>query len=161
MTMEFAVGRASQKSPVRGIRRWKSRAPSGHIHGYIALIGNYLLMMFYTTVCGWMLYYFYQMAAGKFEGLDTAGVEAAFPEMLSQPGVLTICMVIVVIAGFAINSFGLQSGLERVTKVMMLALLAIMVILAINSIMTEGSSEGLKFYLVPTWTICARPASRT
>ena len=149
MTMEFAVGRASQKSPVRAYQALEKPGTKWHIHGHIALIGNYLLMMFYTTVCGWMLYYFYQMAAGKFEGLDTAGVEAAFPEMLSQPGVMAICMVIVVVAGFLINSFGLQSGLERVTKVMMLALLAIMVILAINSIMTEGASEGLKFYLVP------------
>ena len=149
MTMEFAVGRASQKSPVRAYQALEKPGTKWHIHGYIALIGNYLLMLFYTTVCGWMLYYFYQMAAGKFEGLDTAGVEAAFPEMLSQPGVMAICMVIVVVAGFLINSFGLQSGLERVTKVMMLALLAIMVILAINSIMTEGASEGLKFYLVP------------
>ena len=149
MTMEFAVGRASQKSPVRAYQALEKPGTKWHIHGYIALIGNYLLMMFYTTVCGWMLYYFYQMAAGKFEGLDTAGVEAAFPEMLSQPGVMAICMVIVVVAGFLINSFGLQSGLERVTKVMLLALLAIMVILAINSIMTEGASEGLKFYLVP------------
>lgn len=149
MTMEFAVGRASQKSPVRAYQALEKPGTKWHIHGYIALIGNYLLMMFYTTVCGWMLYYFYQMAAGRFEGLDTAGVEAAFPEMLSQPGVMALCMVIVVIAGFAINSFGLQSGLERVTKVMMLALLAIMVILAINSIMTEGASEGLKFYLIP------------
>ena len=149
MTMEFAVGRASQKSPVRAYQALEKPGTKWHIHGYIALIGNYLLMMFYTTVCGWMLYYFYQMAAGRFEGLDTAGVEAAFPEMLSQPGVMALCMVIVVIAGFAINSFGLQSGLERVTKVMMLVLLAIMVILAINSIMTEGSAEGLKFYLIP------------
>lgn len=149
MTMEFAVGRASQKSPVRAYQALEKPGTKWHIHGYIALIGNYLLMMFYTTVCGWMLYYFYQMATGRFEGLDTAGVEAAFPEMLSQPGILTICMVIVVVAGFVINSFGLQSGLERVTKVMMLALLAIMVILAINSIMTDGASEGLKFYLVP------------
>ncbi|HIY38472.1 MAG TPA: sodium-dependent transporter [Candidatus Agathobaculum merdigallinarum] len=149
MTMEFAVGRASQKSPVRAYQALEKPGTKWHIHGYIALIGNYLLMMFYTTVCGWMLYYFYQMAAGRFEGLDTAGVEASFPEMLSQPGVMALCMVIVVIAGFAINSFGLQSGLERVTKVMMLALLAIMVILAINSIMTEGASEGLKFYLIP------------
>ena len=149
MTMEFAVGRASQKSPVRAYQALEKPGTKWHIHGYIALIGNYLLMMFYTTVCGWMIYYFYQMAAGKFEGLDTAGVETAFYDMLGQPGVLAVCMVIVVVAGFAINSFGLQSGLERVTKVMMLALLAIMVILAINSIMTEGASEGLKFYLVP------------
>ena len=149
MTMEFAVGRASQKSPVRAYQALEKPGTKWHIHGYIALIGNYLLMMFYTTVCGWMIYYFYQMAAGKFEGLDTAGVETAFYDMLGQPGVLAVCMVIVVVAGFAINSFGLQSGLERVTKVMMLALLAIMVLLAVNSIMTEGSAEGLKFYLIP------------
>ena len=149
MTMEFAVGRASQKSPVRAYQALEKPGTKWHIHGYLALIGNYLLMMFYTTVCGWMIYYFYQMAAGKFEGLDTAGVETAFYDMLGQPGVLAVCMVIVVVAGFAINSFGLQSGLERVTKVMMLALLAIMVLLAVNSIMTEGSAEGLKFYLIP------------
>ena len=149
MTMEFAVGRASQKSPVRAYQALEKPGTKWHIHGYLALIGNYLLMMFYTTVCGWMIYYFYQMAAGKFEGLDTAGVETAFYDMLGQLGVLAVCMVIVVVAGFAINSFGLQSGLERVTKVMMLALLAIMVLLAVNSIMTEGSAEGLKFYLIP------------
>ena len=149
MTMEFAVGRASQKSPVRAYQALEKPGTKWHIHGYLALIGNYLLMMFYTTVCGWMIYYFSQMAAGKFEGLDTAGVETAFYDMLGQPGVLAVCMVIVVVAGFAINSFGLQSGLERVTKVMMLALLAIMVLLAVNSIMTEGSAEGLKFYLIP------------
>ena len=149
MTMEFAVGRASQKSPVRAYQALEKPGTKWHIHGYLALIGNYLLMMFYTTVCGWMIYYFYQMAAGKFEGLDTAGVETAFYDMLGQPGVLAVCMVIVVVAGFAINSFGLQSGLERVTKVMMLVLLAIMVLLAVNSIMTEGSAEGLKFYLIP------------
>ena len=149
MTMEFAVGRASQKSPVRAYQALEKPGTKWHIHGYLALIGNYLLMMFYTTVCGWMIHYFYQMAAGKFEGLDTAGVETAFYDMLGQPGVLAVCMVIVVVAGFAINSFGLQSGLERVTKVMMLALLAIMVLLAVNSIMTEGSAEGLKFYLIP------------
>ena len=149
MTMEFAVGRASQKSPVRAYQALEKPGTKWHIHGYLALIGNYLLMMFYTTVCGWMIYYFYQMAAGKFEGLDTAGVETAFYDMLGQPGVLAVCMVIVVVSGFAINSFGLQSGLERVTKVMMLALLAIMVLLAVNSIMTEGSAEGLKFYLIP------------
>ena len=149
MTMEFAVGRASQKSPVRAYQALEKPGTKWHIHGYLALIGNYLLMMFYTTVCGWMIYYFYQMAAGKFEGLDTAGVETAFYDMLGQPGVLAVCMVIVVVAGFAINSFGLQSGLERVTKVRMLALLAIMVLLAVNSIMTEGSAEGLKFYLIP------------
>ncbi len=149
MTMEFAVGRASQKSPVRAYQALEKPGQKWHIHGYIALIGNYLLMMFYTTVCGWMLHYFYLTASGRFEGAATEQVQAVFPEMLSQPMVLVGWMVVVVIVGFAINSFGLQKGLERVTKVMMIALLAIMVILAVNSIMTEGSGEGLRFYLIP------------
>ncbi len=149
MTMEFAVGRASQKSPVRAYQALEKPGQKWHIHSYIALIGNYLLMMFYTTVCGWMLHYFYLTASGRFEGAATEQVQAVFPEMLSQPLVLVGWMVVVVIVGFAINSFGLQKGLERVTKVMMIALLAIMVILAVNSIMTEGSGEGLRFYLIP------------
>lgn len=151
MTMEFAVGRASQKSPVRAYQALQKPGQKWHIHGYFAMIGNYLLMMFYTTVCGWMLHYFYLTASGKFVGATSEQVQAAFPEMLSQPLVMGGWMVVVVIVGFVINSFGLQSGLERVTKVMMIALLVIMVVLAINSIMTEGSSEGLKFYLIPSF----------
>ncbi|BFL40312.1 sodium-dependent transporter [Agathobaculum massiliense] len=149
MTMEFAVGRASQKSPVRAYQALEKPGQKWHIHGYLAMIGNYLLMMFYTTVCGWMLHYFYLTASGRFEGATTEQVQAVFPEMLGQPLVMGGWMVVVVVVGFAINSFGLQSGLERVTKVMMLALLAIMVILAVNSILTEGAGEGLKFYLIP------------
>lgn len=149
MTMEFAVGRASQKSPVRAYQELEKPGTKWHIHGYLAMIGNYLLMMFYTTVCGWMLHYFYLTASGSFVGATTEEVGAAFPEMLSQPLVMIGWMVVVVVVGFAINSFGLQGGLERVTKVMMIALLAIMVILAINSVTTEGAGEGLKFYLIP------------
>ena len=149
MTMEFAVGRASQKSPVRAYQALEKPGQKWHIHGYLAMIGNYLLMMFYTTVCGWMLHYFYLTASGRFEGATTEQVQAVFPEMLGQPLVMGGWMVVVVVVGFAITSFGLQSGLERVTKVMMLALLAIMVILAVNSILTEGAGEGLKFYLIP------------
>ena len=149
MTMEFAVGSASQKSPVRAYQALEKPGQKWHIHGYLAMIGNYLLMMFYTTVCGWMLHYFYLTASGRFEGATTEQVQAVFPEMLGQPLVMGGWMVVVVVVGFAINSFGLQSGLERVTKVMMLALLAIMVILAVNSILTEGAGEGLKFYLIP------------
>ena len=149
MTMEFAVGRASQKSPVRAYQALEKPGQKWHIHGYLAMIGNYLLMMFYTTVCGWMLHYFYLTASGRFEGATTEQVQAVFPEMLGQPLVMGGWMVVVVVVGFAINSFGLQSGLERVTKGMMLALLAFMVILAVNSILTEGAGEGLKFYLIP------------
>ena len=149
MTMEFAVGRASQKSPVRAYQALEKPGSKWHIHGYLAMIGNYLLMMFYTTVCGWMLHYFYLTASGKFVGASTEQVSAAFGEMLAKPGVMAGCMIAVVVIGFLINSFGLQGGLERVTKVMMIALLAIMIILAINSIRTPGSGEGLRFYLIP------------
>lgn len=149
MTMEFAVGRASQKSPVRAYQVLEKPGSRWHIHGYLAMIGNYLLMMFYTTVCGWMLHYFYLTAAGRFVGATTEQVGAVFGEMLSRPGVMAGCMIAVVVIGFLINSFGLQGGLERVTKVMMIALLAIMVVLAVNSIRTLGSGEGLRFYLIP------------
>ena len=149
MTMEFAVGRASQKSPVRAYQVLEKSGSRWHIHGYLAMIGNYLLMMFYTTVCGWMLHYFYLTATGRFVGATTEQVGAAFGEMLSRPGVMAGCMIAVVVIGFLINSFGLQGGLERVTKVMMIALLAIMVMLAVNSIRTPGSGEGLRFYLIP------------
>ena len=149
MTMEFAVGRASQKSPVRAYQVLEKPGSRWHIHGYLAMIGNYLLMMFYTTVCGWMLHYFYPTAAGRFVGATTEQVGAVFGEMLSRPGVMAGCMIAVVVIGFLINSFGLQGGLERVTKVMMIALLAIMVVLAVNSIRTPGSGEGLRFYLIP------------
>ena len=152
MTMEFAVGRASQKSPVRAYQVLEKPGSRWHIHGYLAMIGNYLLMMFYTTVCGWMLHYFYLTAAGRFVGATTEQVGAVFGEMLSRPGVMAGCMIAVVVIGFLINSFGLQGGLERVTKVMMIALLAIMIVLAVNSIRTPGSSEGLRFYLIPDFS---------
>ena len=150
MSMEFAVGRASQKSPAQAYKALEKAVQKWHIHGYIALIGNYLLMMFYTTVAGWMLYYFYLTSTGKFVGLNTDGVANVFSEMLQKPVTMTICMLIIVVMGFFICSIGLQNGLEKVTKVMMVALLAIMVILAINSFFMKGAKEGLSFYLIPS-----------
>ena len=150
MSMEFAVGRASQKSPAQAYKALEKAGQKWHIHGYIALIGNYLLMMFYTTVAGWMLYYFYLTSTGKFVGLNTDGVANVFSEMLQKPVTMTICMLIIVVVGFFICSIGLQNGLEKVTKVMMVALLAIMVILAINSFFMKGAKEGLSFYLFPS-----------
>ena len=150
MSMEFAVGRASQKSPAHAYKALEKAGQKWHIHGYIALIGNYLLMMFYTTVAGWMLYYFYLTSTGKFVGLNTDGVANVFSEMLQKPVTMTICMLIIVVVGFFICSIGLQNGLEKVTKVMMVALLAIMVILAINSFFMKGAKEGLSFYLIPS-----------
>lgn len=149
MTMEFAVGRASKKSVAQSFRVLEKPGQKWHLHGKLSTVGNYLLMMFYTTVAGWMLYYFVEMAKGSFEGLDTAQVGAKFDELTSQPGTMIFWMLLVVLLGFGICSFGLQKGVERVTKVMMIALIAIMVVLAVNSMTLEGSAEGLAFYLIP------------
>ena len=149
MTMEFAVGRASQKSPVKAYYALEKPGQKWHIHGYITLIGCYLLMMFYTTVAGWMLHYFYLTATGKFTGLDSDAVSGQFNTMLSQPLVMGFWMVIVVIAGILVCSIGLQNGLEKVTKVMMISLLLIMIVLAVNSFFMDGAKEGLSFYLIP------------
>ena len=149
MTMEFSVGRASQKSPVRAYNVLEKPGQKWHIHGYLCLIGNYLLMMLYTSVAGWMIQYFFLMASGTFEGKNAAAIGAVFNNMLGNPLVTGGWMVVVVVLGFAINSFGLQRGLERITKVMMIALLALMVLLAINSFTLSGAPEGLSFYLLP------------
>ena len=149
LTMEFALGRASKKSPVHLYKKLAGPKSKWNIHGYFAMLGNYILMMFYTTVAGWMLKYFVDTAAGKFVGADAEGVANLFGDMLANPGALIIYMGIIVVAGFAINSIGLQQGVERVTKVMMIALLGIMIILAVNSIFLDGGSEGLAFYLLP------------
>lgn len=149
LTMEFALGRASKKSPVKLYHELAPKGSKWHLHGYFAMLGNYILMMFYTTVAGWMLKYFVDTATGVFEGADAAGVANLFGEMLADPVSVIIYMGIIVAAGFIINSIGLQNGVEKVTKVMMLSLLGIMVVLAINSIFLDGGSEGLKFYLLP------------
>lgn len=151
MTMEFAVGRASRRSIIKSFEALEKPGQKWHLQGYLGMAGNYLLMMFYTTVAGWMLYYFYQMMTGAFVGKDSEQVEIMFEEMLNQPFIMSVCMAVVVVAGIVICSVGLQNGVERITKVMMLALLGIMVVLAINSIFMEGSSEGLRFYLLPDW----------
>lgn len=151
MTMEFAVGRASQKSPVKAYQVLEKPGQKWHIHGYITLIGCYLLMMFYTTVAGWMLHYFYLTATGKFVGMNTEEVTGVFSEMLGQPLVMAFWMILVVVVGILVCSLGLQDGLERITKIMMIALLAIMVVLAVNSFTMDGAKEGLSFYLVPDW----------
>lgn len=149
MTMEFAMGRASRKSPVKLYDELAPKNSKWYLHGYIAMAGNYILMMFYTTVTGWMIQYFVDTARGKFVGYDAEQVAKAFGEMLGNPITMGGYMLLVVIAGFAINSIGLQSGVEKVTKVMMLALMVIMIVLSFNSIFMEGGEEGLKFYLLP------------
>ena len=150
MTMEFAMGRASRKSPVKMYQELEPEGSKWHLHGYLCMVGNYLLMMYYTTVAGWMLQYFARTAMGSFTGLDADQVASAFTGGLANPAIQVGCMAIVVALGFFVNSQGLQNGLEKVTKIMMIALLVIMVVLAVNSIFLHGAKEGLKFYLLPS-----------
>lgn len=150
LTMEFALGRASQKSPAAMYKQLEPKGTKWHFHGYGAFVGNYLLMMFYTTVSGWMINYFVKMATGKFENADSQAVKLIYNEMLADPLAAIVFMAVVVIIGFLVCALGLQKGVERITKYMMLALLAIMVILAINSVFLPGGKEGLKFYLLPS-----------
>jgi len=149
MTMEFAVGRASRKSIIKSFNELERPGQKWHLHGYLGMAGNYLLMMFYTTVTGWMLYYFYQMLTGSFQGKDTSQVGLMFQDMLSSPQLLAGTMILVVIAGVLICSMGLQKGVERITKFMMSLLLLIIIILAVHSCTLKGGLDGLKFYLLP------------
>lgn len=149
MTMEFAIGRASQKSPVKFYQELEPKGSRWHIHGYVCLLGNYLLLMFYTSVAGWLLQYFAYTVGGKFTGLDTAGIKIAYETMLTEPVPLLISAGSSILLAVVVCSFGVKNGLERITKWMMLALLGIMMVLAINSITLEGSGEGLRFYLLP------------
>ena len=149
MTIEFSLGRASQKSPVRLYQALAPKGSKWYLHGYAAMAGNYLLMMFYTTVAGWMIQYFFATASGRFEGLDVTQVEQVYQQICADPAGMVGFTSLVVVLGFFICSFSLQKGLEKVSKFMMLALLAIMVILAINSFTMDGAKEGLSFYLKP------------
>lgn len=149
MTMEFAVGRAAQKSPARIYHQLEKNGQKWHWHSYLAVAGNYILMMFYCVVCAWMLYYFVSTATGKFVGMNTAQIGDAFNGLLADPVQMIIYTAIVIVLGFGVCSIGVQKGLERITKYMMLALLAIMIVLAVNSIFLDGGRDGLSFYLKP------------
>ncbi|MEE1042968.1 MAG: sodium-dependent transporter [Clostridia bacterium] len=149
MAMEFAVGRAAQKSPAKIYHQLEKPGQKWHWHSYLAIAGNYILMMFYTIVAGWMIQYFVSTASGKFAGLNPAEIGEAFSSMLADPVTLTIYTSITIILGFVVCSIGLQNGLERITKYMMLALLIIMVVLAVNSMFLDGGQAGLEFYLKP------------
>lgn len=151
MTMEFSLGRASQKSPVRMYHQITPEKKAWRAHGYVALAGNYLLMMFYTTVAGWMLNYFVSTATGTFNGLDSNGVSNEFNKMMSDAPTMIFYMGIVVVIGIAVCLMGLQNGIEKITKVMMIALLVIMVVLAIFSVFFIDGAEGVAFYLVPNF----------
>ncbi len=149
MTAEFAVGRASRKSPALSFKVLEKPGQKWHFHGVSAVIGNYLLMMFYTMVTGWILHYCYLTAAGKLVTATPDSVKDTFGGMVSDPVTLLLCTLIVVIVCFAICAVGLKNGVERVTKVMMIALLVLIVILAVNSVTLKGAADGLKFYLIP------------
>ena len=145
MVMEFAMGRASQASPVKMYQKLEKKGQKWHIHGYVALLGNIALMAFYTVVTGWMMYYFVMFLTGKSTDLGFVG-------MITNPTVNVVYLAIAVILGFIVLSFDLQGGLERVTKYLMVALFVLMVVLAVHSGMLSGAKEGLSFYLVPDFS---------
>ena len=149
MTMEFAMGRGAQKSPVKMYQELEPKGSKWHLHGYVAMAGNVILMMCYCTIAGWMLQYCMDTAAGKFAGLDAAAVGSMFGAMTQNTGTMAAYTVGTVLLATVVCSFSLQGGLERITKWMMLALLSIIVVLAVNSCLLPGAAEGLSFYLKP------------
>ena len=151
MVMEFSVGRASQKSIALSFNALEPKGSRWHVYRWFGIAGNYLLMMFYTTVSGWLLLYCLKMAKGDFAGLDAAAVAAEYSELMGQPLLMTVFMVIVVVGCMAVCSRGLKNGVEKVNKIMMLCLLAVMVLLAVRSLTLEGGLAGLEFYLKPNF----------
>jgi len=152
VVMEFAVGRASQKSVALSFDVLEPKGSKWHLAKYLGMAGNYILMMFYTTVAGWMVFYFVKMIKGDFVGLNAEGVAGEFGAMLGNPGLMTLFMVLVVVGCFSVCAMGLEKGVEKITKVMMVCLLCLMVILAVHSIFMENSSAGLTFYLKPDFS---------
>ncbi|MBO4809847.1 MAG: sodium-dependent transporter [Lachnospiraceae bacterium] len=149
LTMELAVGRAGRKTIVGAYKELEKDGSKWHIHGWLCIAGNYILMMYYSTVSGWMLAYFWKFLTGSFENKQGDEIAAVFTDMLSNPVEMTVFMVVVVVVGFLVLSFGVQKGLERVNKVMMTGLLCLIVLLAIHSLTLPGGNEGIKFYLLP------------
>lgn len=156
LTMELAVGRASRKSAVNGYKALEKPGSKWHIHGWFCMLGCYLLMMYYTTVSGWMISYFFKFLTGTFQGLDTEAVSGVFGSLLADPMEMGLWMAVTVIAGFLICSLGLRNGLERITKWMMSCLLILILVLAVHSILLPGAKEGLAFYLLPDFERAAQ-----
>lgn len=151
MVMELAVGRASQKSIARSFHVLEPKGTKWHWYAWVGIAGNYLLMMFYTVIAGWLLLYCGKMAKGDFVGLDAEGVAGEFGALMTKPGLMTLFMAIVVVIGMTVCLQGLRNGVERVNKVMMLCLLALMLVLAVRSVTLPGGGEGLRFYLQPNF----------
>lgn len=150
LTMELAVGRASRKSAVLAYKVLEKPGNKWHIHGWFCMIGCYVLMMYYTTVSGWMLSYFFKFATGKFtSGMDKESVGNVFQSLLSSPKEMGLWMAVTVVLGFLVCSQGLQKGVEKISKYMMSALLLLIVILAVHCMLLPGAGEGIKFYLIP------------
>lgn len=149
LSMEFSVGRASKKSVVKSFQALEKTNQKWHLHGYMSLVGNICLMIFYTIVSGWMLKYFYNFLTGQFNGLTTADVQNVFSQVLASPSTNVFWMIIVVAIGMFVCSKGLQNGVERITKVMMTGLLGLIVLLAIHGLLLDGGMAGVKFYLYP------------
>ena len=150
MTMEFAMGRAARKSVVKMYDEIQPKGSKWNLHGFFAMSANYVLLMFYAVVTGWLIRYFVDTAKGDFVGLDTAGVEAHYNNMLADPMPMTMYMLVVVGLAMLVCSKSLQNGLEKITKFMMTVLLVIMLVLCVNSIFLPGGQEGIKFYLMPS-----------
>ena len=155
LVCEFAVGRASRKSTATAFHDLEPEGANFHNFSYMSMVSNYVLMMFYTMVAGWMLYYCYAMAAGKLDGKDSAQVADYFTGLQDSAGTMTLWMIIVVVLSFGVCSLGVQRGLEKITKVMMMCLLALIVVLAVHSLTLDGAMEGVKFYLVPDFAAMA------
>ncbi|WP_299349771.1 sodium-dependent transporter [uncultured Catenibacterium sp.] len=149
LSMEFSVGRASAKSPVKAYQALEKPGQKWHLHGYVGLLGNFCLMIYYTTVSGWMLNYFYKFLTGGFTGVKTTQVANVFQNVLSSPSQNVFWMILVVIIGMLVCSMGLQNGVERITKVMMIGLLGLIVVLAVHGLTLNNAMEGVKFYLYP------------
>ena len=147
--MEFAMGRASQKSIAKSYEALEPKGSKWHIHKYFAIAGNYLLMMFYTTVAGWMLAYFVKMLKGAFEGADSAKIASIFGELTSNRNEMIFWMIAISIIGLVICSFGLEKGVEKITKPMMLCLIGLMIVLVVRALSLPNAIEGLEFYLKP------------
>ena len=151
MSMELAIGRRSRKSGAEGFREIERKGSKWHIVGYTSIIGCYLLMMFYTSVAGWMISYFWKFLSGSFSSsMDKSAVSSVFTGMLSSTSDSFVFMTISVVIGMGVCALGLKNGVEKITKVMMMGLLALIIILAIHSLTLPGAMEGLKFYLVPS-----------
>ena len=149
LVSEFAVGRSSRLSTARAFHKLEPEGSNFHKYSYMGMIGNYMLMMFYTMVAGWMMYYCYVMATGKLSGATSEEVGGFFSNLMTSTGTMTGWMIAAVLLAFGVCSLGLKNGIERITKVMMICLLALIVVLAVHSVTLDGAMEGVKFYLVP------------